>query len=88
MSARILNGTRHRSQRFAPSVAAWSRRRSPRGRDAHRASGIVLVGDDPASEIYVRNKVKAGTESGLRVDLQRLPRTAALPDLLALVERV
>ena len=32
--------------------------------------GIVLVGEDPASEIYVRNKVKAGGESGLRVDLR------------------
>jgi methylenetetrahydrofolate dehydrogenase (NADP+)/methenyltetrahydrofolate cyclohydrolase len=47
--------------------------------------GIVLVGDDPASEIYVRNKVRAGTESGLRVDLNRLPSTASLDDLLALV---
>ena len=50
--------------------------------------GIVLVGEDPASEIYVRNKVKAGTESGLRVDLQRLPAAAPLADLLALVERL
>lgn len=47
--------------------------------------GIVLVGDDPASEIYVRNKVRAGTESGLRVDLNRLPATASLDDLLKLV---
>jgi methylenetetrahydrofolate dehydrogenase (NADP+)/methenyltetrahydrofolate cyclohydrolase len=50
--------------------------------------GIVLVGDDPGSEIYVRNKVKAGTESGLWVDLQRLPATAALDELLALVARL
>lgn len=49
---------------------------------------IVLVGDDPASEIYVRNKVRAGTDSGLWVDLQRLPATAAIGDLLALVERL
>ena len=47
--------------------------------------GIVLVGDDPGSEIYVRNKVRAGTESGLWVDLQRLPATASLDELLALV---
>ena len=40
--------------------------------------GIVLVGEDPASEIYVRNKVKAGSETGLWVDLQRLPATASL----------
>jgi methylenetetrahydrofolate dehydrogenase (NADP+)/methenyltetrahydrofolate cyclohydrolase len=50
--------------------------------------GIVLVGDDPSSEIYVRNKVKAGGESGLWVDLQRLPATASLDELLALVARL
>jgi methylenetetrahydrofolate dehydrogenase (NADP+)/methenyltetrahydrofolate cyclohydrolase len=50
--------------------------------------GIVLVGDNPASEVYVRNKVKAGSEAGLWVDLQRLPATAALADLLALVGRL
>jgi methylenetetrahydrofolate dehydrogenase (NADP+)/methenyltetrahydrofolate cyclohydrolase len=50
--------------------------------------GIVLVGDNPASEIYVRNKVKAGAESGLWVDLQRLPATAGVDELLALVARL
>jgi methylenetetrahydrofolate dehydrogenase (NADP+) / methenyltetrahydrofolate cyclohydrolase len=50
--------------------------------------GIVLVGENPASEVYVRNKVKAGTDAGLWVDLQRLPATASLDDLLRLVERL
>jgi methylenetetrahydrofolate dehydrogenase (NADP+) / methenyltetrahydrofolate cyclohydrolase len=50
--------------------------------------GIVLVGEDPASEIYVRNKVRAGGESGIRVDLLRLPATATLEELLALVQRL
>jgi len=50
--------------------------------------GVVLVGDNPASEVYVRNKVKAGTEAGLWVDLQRLPAAASLDDLLALVARL
>jgi methylenetetrahydrofolate dehydrogenase (NADP+)/methenyltetrahydrofolate cyclohydrolase len=50
--------------------------------------GIVLVGEDPGSEIYVRNKIKAGTESGLWVDLQRMPASASLGDLLGLVERL
>ena len=50
--------------------------------------GIVLVGEDPASEIYVRNKVKAGGESGLGVELLRLPATAGLDELLALVGRL
>jgi methylenetetrahydrofolate dehydrogenase (NADP+)/methenyltetrahydrofolate cyclohydrolase len=50
--------------------------------------GIVLVGEDPASEVYVRNKVRAGTESGLWVDLQRLPVAASLNELLAIVARL
>ena len=84
MSARILNGTLIAAQireAVAPGVAAFTAR-------FHRAPclGIVLVGNDPASEIYVRNKVKAGTESGLTVDLQRLPATASLEQLLRLVQ--
>ena len=50
--------------------------------------GIVLVGDNPASEIYVRNKVRAGTECGLWVDLQRLPAGARVEELVALVEQL
>ncbi|HXG56957.1 MAG TPA: bifunctional 5,10-methylenetetrahydrofolate dehydrogenase/5,10-methenyltetrahydrofolate cyclohydrolase [Vicinamibacterales bacterium] len=64
----------------APDVAAFAART---GRPP--ALGIILVGDDPASEIYVRNKVRAGTESGLRVDLERLDASATLEDLLAAV---
>jgi methylenetetrahydrofolate dehydrogenase (NADP+)/methenyltetrahydrofolate cyclohydrolase len=47
--------------------------------------GIVLVGHNPASEIYVRNKVKIGSEHGLFVDLIRLPETASLHELLRTV---
>ena len=50
--------------------------------------GIVLVGEDPASEIYVRNKVRAGGENGVWVDLQRLPASASLDDVLRLVDRL
>ncbi len=50
--------------------------------------GIVLVGDDPASEIYVRSKLKSAGESGLRADLTRLPANASLTDLLAVVDRL
>ena len=86
MPARILDGTQIARQiraSVAPAVAEFSAR-------AGRAPclGIVLVGDDPASEIYVRNKVKAGTESGLQVDLRRLPAAAALHELLALVHEL
>jgi methylenetetrahydrofolate dehydrogenase (NADP+)/methenyltetrahydrofolate cyclohydrolase len=50
--------------------------------------GIVLIGDNSASEVYVRNKLKAGAEAGFRTDLERLPGTATLSDALTLVERL
>jgi methylenetetrahydrofolate dehydrogenase (NADP+)/methenyltetrahydrofolate cyclohydrolase len=50
--------------------------------------GIVLVGEDPASEIYVRSKLRSAGEAGLRTDLVRLPRTAMLAQLLEAVDRL
>ena len=52
------------------------------------ALSIVLVGDDPASQVYVRNKERAGAESGLSVTVHRLPATSDLATVLALVERL
>ena len=85
-TARLLDGNQIAAEiraSVAPRVAEFAVRH---GRPP--ALGIVLVGEDPASEIYVRNKVRAGTESGLTVDLQRLPATASLEDLLQLVARL
>jgi methylenetetrahydrofolate dehydrogenase (NADP+)/methenyltetrahydrofolate cyclohydrolase len=86
MSARILDGqglaARMRAE-MAPRVAEFAARH---GRPPGLA--IVLVGQNPASEIYVRLKIKAGTEAGLRADLERLPEHASLADVLALVERL
>jgi methylenetetrahydrofolate dehydrogenase (NADP+) / methenyltetrahydrofolate cyclohydrolase len=86
MPARILDGNAVAAEIRAgvqPGVSAFAARAGrPPG------LGIVLVGNDPASEIYVRNKVKAGSESGLWVDLQRLPADAVLEDLLAVVRRL
>jgi 5,10-methylene-tetrahydrofolate dehydrogenase/methenyl tetrahydrofolate cyclohydrolase/dephospho-CoA kinase len=48
----------------------------------------VLVGDDPASAIYVRGKLKSAGEAGLRADLKTLPASASLDDLLAVVEQL
>jgi methylenetetrahydrofolate dehydrogenase (NADP+)/methenyltetrahydrofolate cyclohydrolase len=50
--------------------------------------GIVLVGDDPASDVYVRNKLKAAGEIGFLADLHRLPATTTLGDLLTLVRQL
>jgi methylenetetrahydrofolate dehydrogenase (NADP+) / methenyltetrahydrofolate cyclohydrolase len=48
----------------------------------------VLVGDDPASLVYVRSKGKATTEAGLQSFEHRLPATIGETELLALIARL
>lgn len=48
----------------------------------------VLVGDDPASQIYVRNKQKACEKAGITSRLHRLPATTTQDELLALVQQL
>ena len=52
------------------------------------ALAIVLVGDDPASEVYVRNKLKTAEDAGMGVHLERLPGSASLATVLAVVDRI
>jgi methylenetetrahydrofolate dehydrogenase (NADP+)/methenyltetrahydrofolate cyclohydrolase len=49
---------------------------------------VVLVGHNPASESYVGSKAKVTIESGMRSFDHRLPETASLAELLALVRRL
>jgi methylenetetrahydrofolate dehydrogenase (NADP+) / methenyltetrahydrofolate cyclohydrolase len=51
------------------------------------ALAIVLVGDDPASEVYVRNKLKTAEDAGLGVHLERLPSSSPLAAVLGVVDR-
>ena len=60
------------------------------GRAAHLASighrpglAVILVGDDPASRVYVRNKVKACEEAGIRSLLETYAADLSEADLLA-----
>jgi methylenetetrahydrofolate dehydrogenase (NADP+)/methenyltetrahydrofolate cyclohydrolase len=48
----------------------------------------VLVGDDPASQVYVRNKVKACEHVGIDSQLHRLPADTTQDDLLKLVAKL
>lgn len=86
MRARLLDGTAVglaiRAE-VRPAVDAFTARAGrPPG------LGIVLVGNDGGSELYVGSKLKSAAESGLRADLERLPATASLAELLAVVERL
>ncbi len=83
VSAQILDGKRIRDQILAelkPRIAAMvGARRSP-------GLAVVLVGNDPASEIYVRNKVKACEELGIYSEKITPPREISTADLLGIVE--
>jgi methylenetetrahydrofolate dehydrogenase (NADP+)/methenyltetrahydrofolate cyclohydrolase len=49
---------------------------------------VVLVGGDPASQIYVKNKQKAATKAGMNSEIVRLPETASQDEVLATVHRL
>ena len=49
---------------------------------------VVLVGDDPASAVYVRSKDRAAKEAGIAAETIRLPATVTEAELLAVVARL
>jgi methylenetetrahydrofolate dehydrogenase (NADP+) / methenyltetrahydrofolate cyclohydrolase len=86
VAARLLDGTavgQAIRQELAAGVAAFTARA---GRPPRLA--LVLVGDDPASHLYVNSKMKSAGESGLLADIERLPATASLASLLTLIDRL
>ena len=83
--ARRLDGTAVAQairESLRPRIAAFA---AAAGRQP--GLGILLVGDDGGSQIYVRNKVKACGELGIVADLQRLPEAATLDQVMAIVDR-
>ena len=86
MTATLLDG-----KKLAETVRAEVRAGVDAFRAEHgRAPGldVVLVGEDPASQVYTRNKEKASIEVGMRGRLHRLPATTTEADLLALLEQL
>ena len=86
MPARILDGTAIAQQirgEISAGVAAFTERagRKP-------GLGIVMVGDRPDSQIYVRSKLKAAAESGLNAGLSALPAIASLEQILSVVRQL
>ena len=85
MSARILDGTAI-AKAIRQEVAAEVSRLRAKGRKPGLAA--VLVGEDPASAVYVRSKGKACEEAGMHSETVRLPQTASEAELLAVVDRL
>lgn len=88
MTARIIDGKAH-AARLREAVAARVAAIVSRGQRPP-ALAVVLVGEDPASHVYVRSKGKACREAGITSVEHRLPASApesALLDLVAALNR-
>jgi len=85
MTATIIDG-KAVAAKVRGEVAA--RAQALRGRSITPALAVVLVGEDPASQVYVKSKTRAAMEAGVEPVDHRLPATTSEEDLLALVRRL
>jgi methylenetetrahydrofolate dehydrogenase (NADP+)/methenyltetrahydrofolate cyclohydrolase len=83
MAARILDG-----KRTAKEVRAKLKERIARLAAAGRPPRlvVVLVGEDPASQVYVRNKNRSATKIGIEAETRELPATTSQAELEALID--
>ncbi len=86
MSARIIDGKLIAEQTRNEVAQAAQAFRDHTGVIPHLAA--VLVGHDPASEVYVRNKERACQKAGLASTLHRLAGTTTQNELLDLVQQL
>ena len=86
MSAAIIDGKAFAERLRARVAAAVPAFVAATGRKPGLA--VVLVGEDPASQVYVRSKGKATEAAGMESFEHRLPETTSQGDLLALVARL
>ena len=86
MTARIIDGKAAAATLRAAVGSEVERFRAAIGRVPGLA--VVLVGEDPASAVYVRSKGKATREAGMASFEHKLPADTSEADLLALVERL
>lgn len=86
MTARIIDGKLISAAERAAVAADTEEFTNRTGVVPHLAA--VLVGDDPASQVYVRNKERACEASGLKSTLHRLPDTTTQEKLMTLVRQL
>ena len=83
MTAQLINGN-ELSKQLRAEVA--QRTTALRARGITPGLAVILVGDNPASQVYVRNKVKACEEAGLHSVLEKYDASMTEAELLARVE--
>ncbi|HEY8189868.1 MAG TPA: tetrahydrofolate dehydrogenase/cyclohydrolase catalytic domain-containing protein, partial [Micavibrio sp.] len=84
-TARIIDG-RKAAAKLRNDIAASAVDLKTRGRPPGLA--VIMVGDNPASDIYVRNKSRACAAVGIRSFEHRLPATAMPSDIERLIHRL
>lgn len=85
MSAHLIDGNAL-SKHLRSEIAARTQALSAKGIKPGLA--VILVGDDPASHVYVRNKVKACAEAGFHSILEQYPANLAETALLEHIARL
>jgi methylenetetrahydrofolate dehydrogenase (NADP+) / methenyltetrahydrofolate cyclohydrolase len=85
MTAKLIDGKAF-AARLRGRVADAASRLAPQGITPGLA--VVLVGEDPASQVYVRNKARQTVEAGMRSFDHALPAATTEAELLALVARL
>jgi len=86
MSARIIDG-KARADRLVNEVGAAVAARVAAG-GGQPGLAVVLVGDNAASQVYVRNKRRTTEAAGMRSFAHDLPSSTSQAELLALVDRL
>ncbi len=86
MTARIIDGKTIAADLRGKVTDTVHRLRRDRG--VVPGLAVVLVGENPASEVYVRNKSKAVAESGMQAFDRRLPATASEAELIDLIGKL
>jgi len=86
VAATIIDGKAVAARVLAQAKVAADAFRAAKGRPPGLA--VVLVGEDPASQVYVRNKGREAEAAGFRSEQHTLPVETTQTDLLALVNRL
>lgn len=85
MTAQVINGkeivSEYRAQ-IKDQVA------SLQSKGVQPGLAVVIVGDDPASHVYVRNKAKACEEAGMYSEVHKLPESTPEQELIELIEKL
>jgi methylenetetrahydrofolate dehydrogenase (NADP+) / methenyltetrahydrofolate cyclohydrolase len=84
--ARLIDGKAFAAGLVERVAAAAARLEADHG--VKPGLAVVIVGEDPASQIYVRNKGETTARAGMRSDTHRLAETTSQAELLALIAQL